>query len=252
MLRGFAADVSLGDLRAPHRQALCQQRGHDQRGDGGDDAHGDDGGQGQIKGLGGRDGIGVGAHDVACTDGAQLRHQHAHLVITRPVGHLQGNGSHGDAGHVAEHAHGGQQPCGQRDGDQAPLGTHLVDDRFGNAFSRTALNERAGQNTCCNDTDDRGDDALRAGDDKANCAGEPGAAYQTANHGAEDHGIGGLYFFQDQHNGDGKGHQRAQNRNGNSIHSRFLLIQITDGRTSSRHPRSRRQPACSTGPASPS
>ena len=233
MLRGFAADVSLGDLRAPHRQALCQQRGHDQRGDGGDDAHGDDGGQGQIKGLGGRDSVGVGAHDVARADGAQLCHQHAHLVITRPASHLQSNGSHGDAGHVAEHAHGSQQPCGQRDGDQAPLGTHLIDDGLGNAFSRTALNERAGQNTGRNDTDDRGDDALRAGDDKANCAGEPGAAYQTADHGAEDHGISGLYFFQDQHNGDGKGHQCAQNGNGNSIHSRFLLlIQITDGQTS--------------------
>ena len=84
-----------------------------------------------------------------------------------------------------------------------------------------------------NDTDDRGDDALRAGDDKANGAGESGAAYQTADHGAENHGIGRLYFFQDQHNGDGKGHQCAQNGNGNSIHSRFLLlIQITDGRTS--------------------
>ena len=177
MLRGFAADVSLGDLRAPHRQALCQQRGHDQRGDGGDDAHGDDGGQGQIKGLGGRDSVGVGAHDVARADGAQLRHQHAHLVITRPASHLQSNGSHGDAGHVAEHAHGSQQPCGQRDGDQAPLGTHLIDDGFGNALSRAALNERTSQNTRRNDADDRGDDALRAGDDKANCAGEPGAAY---------------------------------------------------------------------------
>ena len=154
-------------------------------------------------------------------------------MIARPAGHLQGNGSHGDAGHITKHAHGSQQPCGQRDGDQAPLGTHLTDDGFGDAFSRAALNERTGPNTRRNDADDRGDDALRTGDDKANCAGESGAAYQTADHGAEDHGIGGLYFFQDQHDGNGKGHQRAQNGNGNSIHSRFLLlIQITDGRTS--------------------
>ena len=67
----------------------------------------------------------------------------------------------------------------------------------------------------------------------ANGAGKSGVAYQSADHGAENHGIGRLYFFQDQHNGDGKGHQCAQNGNGNSIHSRFLLlIQITAGPTS--------------------
>lgn len=183
MLRGFAADVSLGDLRAPHRQALCQQRGHDQRGDGGDDAHGDDGGQGQIKGLGAAVALGLGL--MTLPRGRRPAAPSARPSCDNPpASHLQSNRSHGDAGHVAEHAHGSQQPCGQRDGDQAPLGTHLIDDGLGNAFSRTALNERAGQNTGRNDTDDRGDDALRAGDDKANCAGEPGAAYQTADYGA--------------------------------------------------------------------
>ena len=133
-------------------------QGHDGR----DDADRDDRGQRHAEALSRRDVVRVRAHDVARADRAELRHQHAHLVIACTLRHLKGDRCDRDARDVAEHADGGQDPRRERDRDQAALRAQFIHDRFRDTLGRAALDQRTGEDAGGHDTDDGGDDALRA------------------------------------------------------------------------------------------
>ena len=223
LLVGYHVDIAVGDLGAAHTQAIGDQRGDDQSGDSRNDADRNDGGQRHVEALSRRDGVGVRAHDVAGAYCTELRHQHAHFMIACALCHLERDRRDGDARDVTENADGGQNPRCKRDRNQATLCAQPVHNRLGDAFSRTAFDQRTGEDTGHDDADDSRYDALRTGNDIVDRAGETGTTNKAADDRAEQHGVGRLNLFQNKYDSHSERDQCAQNGNSNSIHSEILL-----------------------------
>ena len=175
-----------------------------------------------MEGIGCRNGVGVGRHDVARLATAYHRQQDGRLGEIGTAGDGQRNGGDRDDGHVHEDADRGQDQGGQRQGQQGAGFAEFLDDGLGDGGGGARFDEHPGQHTRRQDPHHRRGDPLGAADHQGDGLGQVGATDQATGQGTDNHAVSGRHLLQDEEDGDGKRGERAER--GDWDHDGHLVV----------------------------